>query len=147
MRYLEMEKAQITFTEDGADLQPPAQTSDRHIPCPFCGCQELLLGDWYIDDEQVDALECTSCKAGAPIGVWNKRAGVTFDAAVWTWPKGDKGWPTGEQSVYAFYKGADGHAVGPVVMKPMDKLGRYNKMYWPLLCWHPLPDLPDLSGV
>lgn len=45
-----------------------------HKPCPFCGSTNLLDGSWYIDDEEVDAVECARCAAGAPASVWNRRA-------------------------------------------------------------------------
>jgi len=44
-----------------------------HRPCPFCGSTDLLDGDWYLDDEEVDAIECSQCAAGAPAPVWNRR--------------------------------------------------------------------------
>jgi len=33
-------------------------------PCPFCGSTDLLGGSWYIDDDEVAAIECNNCKAG-----------------------------------------------------------------------------------
>ena len=45
------------------------------LPCPFCGSTDLVDGSWYIDDEEVDAIECNQCKAGAPAAVWNQRLG------------------------------------------------------------------------
>lgn len=50
--------------------------TDKHpgaLTCPFCNSTDLLDGCWYIDDEEVDAIECAQCKAGAPAAVWNER--------------------------------------------------------------------------
>lgn len=48
--------------------------SDQYT-CPFCGCRELSENTWHLDDaedplSEVDALECNSCKAGAPVEAW-----------------------------------------------------------------------------
>jgi len=48
--------------------------TDDYKPCPFCGSTDLVDGSWYIDDDEVDAVECDACKAGAPASVWNERA-------------------------------------------------------------------------
>jgi len=48
--------------------------TDDYKPCPHCGSTDLLDGSWYLDDEEVDAIECNACKAGAPASVWNERA-------------------------------------------------------------------------
>lgn len=44
--------------------------------CPFCGCSELSGNYWDLDDvdEEVKALECTKCFAGAPLKAWEKLA-------------------------------------------------------------------------
>lgn len=47
---------------------------DRDLPCPFCGSEDSIHGSWYIDDEEVETVECETCKAGAPASVWNERA-------------------------------------------------------------------------
>ena len=41
--------------------------------CPFCGSSDLVDGSWYVDDWEVDAIECENCKAGAPLTVWSGR--------------------------------------------------------------------------
>jgi hypothetical protein len=41
-------------------------------PCPSCGSNRLDSNFWIIDHEEVDALECADCKAGAPLEVWNR---------------------------------------------------------------------------
>lgn len=43
-------------------------------PCPFCGSADLVMASWYVDDDEVDAIECEQCKAGAPIDIWNSRS-------------------------------------------------------------------------
>ena len=48
--------------------------STDNKPCPHCGSTDLVDGSWYVDDEEVDAVECEQCKAGAPASVWNDRA-------------------------------------------------------------------------
>jgi hypothetical protein len=48
----------------------------EQTPCPFCGSTNLLDGSWYVDDEEVAAIECDDCKAGAPASVWNRRKGI-----------------------------------------------------------------------
>jgi hypothetical protein len=48
--------------------------TDPDLPCPHCGSTDLIDGSWYIDDAEVDAVECESCKAVAPAEVWNQRA-------------------------------------------------------------------------
>jgi len=47
--------------------------NQKFCQCPFCGSTDLVGGSWYIDDEEVDAIECEECKAGAPARVWNQR--------------------------------------------------------------------------
>jgi len=42
--------------------------------CPFCGSTNLVDGSWYLEDEEVAAIECNDCTAGAPASVWNRRA-------------------------------------------------------------------------
>ena len=48
--------------------------TDERKPCPHCGSTDLVDGSWYIYDNEVDAVECSGCKAGAPAEVWNQRA-------------------------------------------------------------------------
>ena len=43
-------------------------------PCPFCESNNLTTGSWCIDDDEVDAIECDDCKAGAPVAAWMLRA-------------------------------------------------------------------------
>ena len=43
------------------------------LACPFCGCDELTANEWYVDDAEVDAVECSKCFAGAPLTIWNNR--------------------------------------------------------------------------
>jgi hypothetical protein len=50
-------------------------------PCPFCGSTNLVDGSWYVDDEEVAAIECDDCKAGAPASVWDRRANDTRPGA------------------------------------------------------------------
>jgi len=45
---------------------------EQHLPCPFCGSDEL----WADDDGEFDALECDHCKASAPADQWDKRSGA-----------------------------------------------------------------------
>jgi len=47
--------------------------SSNLLPCPFCGGNQLDHNSWHLDDEEVDAIECRECKAGAPLASWNKR--------------------------------------------------------------------------
>lgn len=48
---------------------------DAAKPCPFCGSADLLVGSWILEDEDVDALECNCCAAGAPVIAWQQRTG------------------------------------------------------------------------
>lgn len=38
--------------------------------CPFCGSAELHDDYWVINDDEVDAICCLLCYAGAPASVW-----------------------------------------------------------------------------
>lgn len=40
-------------------------------PCPFCGGHLLDTNMWTLEDEEVDAVECKNCYAGAPLATWN----------------------------------------------------------------------------
>ena len=51
-----------------------AQANLNVLPCPFCGSTNLLTGSWYLDDEEVDSIECVDCAAGAPASSWTRRA-------------------------------------------------------------------------
>ncbi len=46
-------------------------------PCPFCGGNDFTITQWTDDSAgdvgELDAIECNSCMAGAPTGMWNKR--------------------------------------------------------------------------
>ena len=42
-----------------------------NMPCRFCEGFDLSDNEWYIDDAEVDAIECNECKAGARKPVWN----------------------------------------------------------------------------
>lgn len=48
-------------------------TQKDWLPCPHCGSTDLSSGFWSLDDEEVDAVECNNCYAGAPERVWNQR--------------------------------------------------------------------------
>lgn len=54
---------------------PAAKKAESLPPCPFCGGTDLSTNDWwFIDDEgEVDAIECKTCYAGAPLKTWLKR--------------------------------------------------------------------------
>lgn len=56
-----------------AEITKPNVDLAALLPCPFCGGTNLLSGYWSLDDEEVDAVECGDCYAGAPITAWNKR--------------------------------------------------------------------------
>ena len=43
------------------------------LPCPHCGSADLSSSFWSLDDEEVDAVECNNCYAGAPERAWNQR--------------------------------------------------------------------------
>ena len=47
---------------------------EQHLPCPFCGSDELSIVLWADDDGEFDALECDHCKAAAPLPTWDQRA-------------------------------------------------------------------------
>ena len=49
--------------------------SEHNYTCPFCGSYHLREVGWQLPDEnglpeEVDALECQQCYAGAPLSAW-----------------------------------------------------------------------------
>ena len=69
------------MTQNQAEQPDTAEVSPSQEPllrCPFCGSDNLLDGFWCLDDEEVDAVECGSCYAGAPIKSWNNRHATTL---------------------------------------------------------------------
>lgn len=113
---------------------------DAAMPCPLCGSNNLSLGFWCLDDEDVEALECNQCHAGAPIETWQRR---------------DRGWinierpPKPHHDVIVLVTAKDG-------APPWKDLGSYNAAagQWELsghtdsrtirfLMWHPLPATPE----
>ncbi len=53
----------------------PGSTLEQalEMPCPFCGSTYLIKGLWSLGGGEVDAVECNSCFAGAPVDAWIKR--------------------------------------------------------------------------
>ena len=41
--------------------------------CPFCGGHDLGITEWWTDDGESDAIECTRCGGAAPADAWNHR--------------------------------------------------------------------------
>lgn len=58
------------------DALNPTLTEVHFNACPFCGSDDLRATEWWDDDGEYDAIECTGCKAAAPSDVWNRRAGA-----------------------------------------------------------------------
>ena len=56
--------------------------TDELLPCPFCGNTQLGVFEMYTEDLDYTAVECSQCKAEAPISVWNRRA-APGDTAHW----------------------------------------------------------------
>jgi Zn ribbon nucleic-acid-binding protein len=48
----------------------------EYLPCPHCGSLHLTTTDWWDDDGEYDAIECTRCKAAAPEKHWNERVEI-----------------------------------------------------------------------
>lgn len=44
----------------------------KNFVCPFCGGKHFSENTWSLESGEVDALECNSCYAGAPLSSWNK---------------------------------------------------------------------------
>ena len=47
--------------------------SEEFKPCPFCGCATVRETEWWGDDGEIPALECTDCLATALKAEWNRR--------------------------------------------------------------------------
>lgn len=58
-----------------AALTSPIEDDEpAHKPCPFCGSPKFFSDIWVLDDgEEVAAVECNKCLAGAPAAVWDAR--------------------------------------------------------------------------
>ena len=54
----------------------------NYLPCPLCHSTNLVDSSWYLEDGEVDAVECNDCYAGAPVTAWQDRLiGAAHDAA------------------------------------------------------------------
>lgn len=127
-------------------FQEQCQT-DAGLPCPFCGCDQLLDGSWYIDDGEVAAWKCSQCFAGAPKLAWNTRHAPT---PAWHYPTHNLDLPNLPQpgeTVVAYYREywRDGGGVcGPIIITPVDKDGpptvAGKSIYQPIVRWCRIPE-------
>jgi len=93
---------------------------------PFCNSTDLVTGSWYLDDGEVDALECSECFAGAPVATWGRLASP--------WRSGEP--PIG-QRVLLTYRQADGRESLPIIgtrQEPAEDLR-------PAARWMPIPEV------
>jgi hypothetical protein len=109
------------------ETNPPGM-NQTFCPCPFCGSTDLIDGSWYIDDEEVDAVECNACKAGAPTRVWNERPSPWRRAPVY---------PLDGQRVLITYEQEDGSESREVIRTWID--GEQGLL--PLVRWMPVPEV------
>lgn len=58
-----------------------SQSPDDYLPCPFCGKTDLRITDWWSDDGEYNAVECSWCLGTAPATGWNRRAPADKAAA------------------------------------------------------------------
>lgn len=64
---------ETTKPEATNNVASPAQP--HLLCCPFCGSDNLVDGIWWLDEQgEIDAVECATCYAGAPVNSWNNRA-------------------------------------------------------------------------
>ncbi|TQV85228.1 hypothetical protein FKG94_03290 [Exilibacterium tricleocarpae] len=117
----------------------------EQMHCPFCGGTNLLTNIWDVDDQEVDALECDTCKAGAPMAAWMRHNATTLGN---TWIDGSVPTQPGQQ-VVRYYLANDGSAIGPIISTPVraDGTTTYNgkPIYKPTVWWLALPPLPQTA--
>lgn len=104
-------------------------------PCLYCDSTDLVDGSWYLDDEEVDAIECNSCKAGAPASVWNQRRDP------WRYPERGGPMPVEGQRIIITYRRDTGEESSEICMS-YDQWTRDNCDMAPIVRWMPVP-LPE----
>ena len=70
--------------EEFIQVPTPQQANDQRAMaildaakhCPFCGSTDLTVNDWILAEEEVYAIECKRCLAGAPAAVWSHRSNI-----------------------------------------------------------------------
>lgn len=110
------------------------------LPCPFCGSTNVITSEWFVDEElatrfrsesheAIAVMECTECLAAAPVQSWQNRPDP------WRYPPE---MPKDGQSVVVIRKNRDGEIVGPCSHRYH---AEYERLYVPLVCWTPIPEV------
>lgn len=104
--------------------------SQTDAPCPFCHSTDLTRNEWYVDDEEVPAVECNNCKAGAPLDAWNRSR--------WLCPENGDPLPPEDARILQTYRQEDGTESDCVISTWREAMIEHWR---PLVRWMPIPSI------